>query len=73
MSVDSFRKREKKYVEYMCRYCGTKTSKGKDRGRPLPGKCSRRSGNMPHSWVKNREWQILKGVNVYGTEFQRIK
>lgn len=56
MSVSSFGKREKKYIEYMCRYCGTKTSKGKDRGRPMPGKCSKRSGDMPHSWVKNREW-----------------
>ena len=56
MSVDGFRKREIRYIEYMCRYCGTKTSKGKDRGRPMPGKCPKRSGNMPHSWVKNREW-----------------
>ena len=23
-------------------------------GRPLPGKCPRKTGDKPHSWVKNR-------------------
>lgn len=46
---------KKRCVEYMCTYCGRKEVKLKTNGRPMPGKCSRRSGNMPHRWVKNRE------------------
>lgn len=42
-------------VEYMCRYCGKKTLRGKSMGRPQPGACPRKGKNQPHSWVKNRE------------------
>lgn len=45
-----------KRVEYMCRYCGTRTTRFKSNGRPLPGTCRRRGPNQPHSWVKNREF-----------------
>ena len=36
-----------RYIEYMCRYCGKRERKGKEFGRPSPGKCPRRN-NMPH-------------------------
>lgn len=44
-----------KKIEYMCRYCGTKEIKTNLQGRPMPGRCPRKSGDKPHSWVKNRE------------------
>lgn len=44
-----------KRIEYMCSYCGKKTIRTSIQGRPLPGKCPRKSGDRPHSWVKNRE------------------
>lgn len=48
-------------VEYMCRWCGTKTLKSVLAGRPLPGNCPRRPKNrmgksQPHSWVINRKF-----------------
>ena len=43
-------------IQYMCRYCGKKETKSKNSGRPMPGKCPRRNGDQPHSWVKNKEW-----------------
>ena len=49
---------EKKLIgitEYMCTYCGKKSKRHKGEGRPLPGTCHRRNGNLPHRWVKNRE------------------
>lgn len=45
----------KKAIEYMCSQCGKKQVKLKTMGRPEPGKCPRKTGNRPHSWVKNRE------------------
>ena len=45
----------KKFVEYMCSQCGKKQTRPKAMGRPDPGKCPRKTGNKPHSWVKNRE------------------
>ncbi len=46
----------KKFVEYMCSQCGKKETKPKAMGRPMPGKCPRKTGNKPHSWVKNKEF-----------------
>ncbi len=43
-------------VEYMCSYCGRKTTKAKNQGRPLPGRCPRKKNGGPHSWRKNREY-----------------
>lgn len=43
-------------VQYMCTYCGKKESKGVNSGRPMPGKCPRRKGDMPHRWVINRKF-----------------
>lgn len=47
-------------VEYMCRYCGMKTTRHSNQGRPMPGICSRRpkvgGRSMPHSWVINRRY-----------------
>ena len=37
------------------RYCGKKEIKTNLQGRPMPGRCPRKSGDKPHSWVKNRE------------------
>lgn len=45
----------KKNIQYMCTYCGKKETRSKTSERLMPGKCPRRNGNMPHSWVKNRE------------------
>lgn len=41
--------------EYMCRYCGKKTTKFDTSGKPSPGVCPRKGKNQPHSWVKNRK------------------
>jgi len=49
-------KKEIKHVEYMCTYCGTKTIRNVNMGRPQPGKCPRKTGNKPHSWVVNRRF-----------------
>lgn len=48
-------------VEYMCSWCGTKTTRSTVMGRPLPGTCPRkaktRDGKMkPHTWVVNRKY-----------------
>ncbi|WP_172794607.1 hypothetical protein [Acetivibrio ethanolgignens] len=42
-------------IEYMCTYCGRRSCKKEGAGRPLPGKCPRRSGDQPHRWVVNRK------------------
>ena len=42
-------------IEYMCSYCGKKQIKTKISGRPMPGKCPRKSNDRPHSWVVNRK------------------
>ena len=48
-------------VEWMCTCCGQRTTRFKSNGRPLPGKCSRRSNGGPHRWVKNREYERTFG------------
>lgn len=45
-----------KNVEWMCRYCGQKIVKSEKMGRPAPGKCPRKTGDKPHSWVINRKF-----------------
>lgn len=42
------------YIQWMCTTCGRKISKSKASGRPEPGKCPRKKGDRPHSWVKNK-------------------
>ncbi len=42
-------------IEYMCSHCGKKAVKSANMGRPDPGRCPRKLGNKPHTWVKNRE------------------
>lgn len=44
------------WIEYMCTYCGTKTSRPVSKGRPAPGKCPRRKSDLPHRWVINRKY-----------------
>lgn len=43
-----------KRIEFMCSYCGKKEIRNTSMGRPLPGRCPRKAGNKPHSWVINR-------------------
>ena len=43
------------FIEYMCRYCGAKMLRTAQSGRPSPGKCPRKTGDKPHSWVINRK------------------
>ena len=48
-------------IEYMCRYCGLKTTRGVVMGRPMPGNCpkkgkTRDGKTKPHSWVINRRF-----------------
>jgi len=45
-----------KFIEYKCTYCGKTITKGAVMGRPDPGKCPRKTGDKPHSWVKNRSY-----------------
>ena len=46
-----------KKVEYVCKYCGKREIKQANMGRPLPGKCPRKTGDKPHSWVVNRRFE----------------
>ena len=46
-----------KKIEYMCRYCGKKEIRTNLQGHPMPGTCPRKTGNKPHSWIRNREMQ----------------
>ena len=43
-----------KTIEFMCTHCGKKERRNNTMGRPQPGKCPRKPGNQPHSWVVNR-------------------
>lgn len=42
-------------IEYICSYCGKKTLRGANSGRPQPGKCPRKQGDKPHSWRINKK------------------
>lgn len=48
-------------TEYMCSFCGLKTSMLSSQGRPQPGSCSKKGKtkdgkSKPHSWVINRKY-----------------
>ena len=43
-----------KTIEFMCTHCGKKERRNNTMGRPQPGKCPRKPGNQPHTWVVNR-------------------
>lgn len=43
-------------IEYMCRHCGARQTKGAMDGKPEPGTCPRRTNGMPHMWVVQRKW-----------------
>ena len=47
---------QKRFVQYMCRYCGAKETKPISFGRPMPGKCPRKQNGGPHSWVVNKRY-----------------
>ena len=46
-----------KRIEYMCSQCGKKELRFVSSERPQPGKCPRREGNKPHTWVINRQFE----------------
>lgn len=46
-----------KFIEYMCRYCGKKVTRGVNAGRPEPGTCPRRKMETAHSWLINRRFK----------------
>ncbi|MBO6177914.1 MAG: hypothetical protein J6M62_12155 [Selenomonadaceae bacterium] len=43
-----------KRKEWMCTHCGKKEIRFVSAGRPQPGKCPRKNGDKPHTWVVNR-------------------
>lgn len=45
-----------KFTQYKCSYCGRTETRGVNAGRPNPGKCPRKQGDKPHSWVINRKY-----------------
>lgn len=45
-----------KSVLWSCTWCGAKEMKASIFGRPQPGKCPRKNGDRPHTWVKEREF-----------------
>ncbi len=45
-----------KTVEFMCSHCGKKTRRPISQGRPQPGKCPRKQGDKPHTWVVNKKF-----------------
>ena len=45
-----------KRIEYMCSHCGKRETRYAIQGRPNPGKCPRKDGNKPHTWVVNRKF-----------------
>ena len=57
------------FIEYMCRYCGAKMLRSAQSGKPSPGKCPRKTGDRPHSWIINRRLSQprgCEGINIYG-------
>ena len=38
-----------KRIQYMCTYCGKKTTRSSSQGRPMPGRCPKKEGKKPHS------------------------
>lgn len=51
---------EKKFVEYVCTWCGQKKLRAAYEGRPAPGSCPRKpkmsNGKMkPHTWTISRK------------------
>ncbi len=45
-----------KYVEYQCTWCGKRVTRAEGAGKPLPGKCPRKTGDKPHTWIVNRKF-----------------
>jgi len=43
-------------IEYICRHCGVRRVTGATSSRPEPGRCPKRTGTLPHSWVINKKW-----------------
>ena len=42
------------FIEYMCKTCGMKVSRGQNSGRPNPGRCPKSSNNLgfKDKWTK---------------------
>lgn len=45
-----------KHVEYVCSWCGKRVTRIEGKGRPEPGKCPRKTGDKPHTWVANKKY-----------------
>ena len=45
-----------KHVEYQCTWCGKRVTKVDGKGRPEPGKCPRKQGDKPHTWVISKKF-----------------
>lgn len=45
--------RKSSYVKWRCTWCGKRETKSSSMGRPNPGKCPRKTGDKPHTWVKD--------------------
>ena len=48
-------------VEYVCTWCGSKSTRSASAGRPMPGNCARKPKDSngrpkPHTWVINRKF-----------------
>lgn len=43
-------------IEYMCSYCGKRSTRTVLAGRPAPGICPRKTNRGPHSWRINRKY-----------------
>ena len=44
-----------KFIQYQCSWCGKTETRPVNMGRPNPGKCPRKDGNKPHTWVINKK------------------
>ncbi len=52
---------EAKRIEYICTYCGIKTNRAVNCGRPAPGTCTKKPKSKdgtgkPHTWRINRRY-----------------
>ena len=54
----------KKKVLWTCSWCGAKAMREFTFGKPEPGRCAKKSGDKPHTWVKQSDSAKKKSYNV---------
>ncbi len=54
IGVTTMKDNKPKHIQYMCTHCGMKVIRAESAGRPMPGRCPRRTNGRPHVWVKNK-------------------